>query len=329
MTVKSFVSVAAMVAVTGMSASIAAAAIVIPTVSIGHAGNAADSTGYGAVGYAYSIGQTEVTAGQYAAFLNAVARSDPNEVYDTAQGSVTLNGCGIVRSGSSGSYNYSVDPANVNKPVNYVTYWNAARFANWLHNGQPTGEQDASTTEDGAYTITRDGIVTNSITRNANWQWALPTEDEWYKAAYYQPASQGGDSDNYWLYPTSSNTIDPSQANYNGVIGNTTPVGSYAANFYGTFDMGGNVWEWNEATISTVLPNLGGFRGFRGGAYPGGTNEDGEPVDVSGSLSVNERLMSFVYSRGDMLGFRVVQVPGPGAVAMLAIGGVVAGRRRR
>ena len=28
-----------------------------------------------------------------------------------------------------------------NRPVNYVNFWDAARFANWLHNGQPVGPQ--------------------------------------------------------------------------------------------------------------------------------------------------------------------------------------------
>lgn len=88
----------------------------------------------------------------------------------------------------------------------------------------------------------------------------MTSEDEWYKAAYHQPASQGGDADDYWLYPTSGNTITNAQANYNFFIGNTTPVGSYAANFNGAFDMGGNVFEWNEAIISGSFAAFGADR---------------------------------------------------------------------
>ena len=99
-------------------------------------------TGYGAVHYAYNIGTYEVTAGQYCEFLNAVAATDSHELYNSNMWSNTY-GCKIQRSGSLGSYTYSVDVNWANRPVNYVSWGDAARFANWLHNGQPTGPQDA------------------------------------------------------------------------------------------------------------------------------------------------------------------------------------------
>ncbi|QYK49091.1 MAG: SUMF1/EgtB/PvdO family nonheme iron enzyme [Phycisphaeraceae bacterium] len=256
---------------------------------IGNPGNAPDPfTGnlYGSVAYTYNIGQTEVTNAQYAAFLNAKAASDPFDLYNTNMaGSVG----GITRSGSPGSYTYSTVSGRANNPVNFVSFWDACRFANWLHNGQSDGD-----TETGAYTLTPDGIWFNTITRNVGWQWAVTSEDEWYKAAYHQPASAGGDSDNYWLYPTSSNTINTSQANYNSVIGNTTPVGSYAANFYGTFDMGGNVWEWNEAVI------FGNLRSHRGGSY----NESDFFQRADNRMDINGG------GHGFNLGFRVSQAIG-------------------
>jgi len=133
--------------------SAAAAAVDIQTVPVGNPGNAADTHGagyYGAVAYTYNIGKYEVTAGQYTDFLNAVAKTDTYGLYYTDM-SRTDFGSGIARSGSSGSYAYSVDPAFVNRPVNYVSWGDSARFANWLHNGQPMGAQDLTTTEDGAY----------------------------------------------------------------------------------------------------------------------------------------------------------------------------------
>ena len=311
MYVKSFISLAAIAAVTGLAATSALAQITIPTVPIGNPGNAADSTGYGAVAYSYNIGATEVTNAQYAAFLNAVAATDTYSLYNGDGVSTGMAGSfgGITRSGSAGSYTYATVSGRANNPVNFVSFWDATRFSNWLHNGQGSGD-----TETGAYTL---GGVTNpvnaSITRNAGWQWAVTSEDEWYKAAYHQPASQGGDSDDYWRYPTQSNTIATAQANYffSG-INNTTPVGSYAANFYGTFDMGGNVWEWNEAII-------GGFdRGRRGGAF-----------NSNVTLRADSRNNITTTSERDDLGFRVSQIPGPSSVALLAIGGLMASRRRR
>ena len=298
-------------------ASAASAQISIPTVTIGNPGNAGEVTTngtYGAVSYAYNIATTEVTNAQYTAFLNAVAATDTQALYNTNM-SGSLGG--IVRSGSSGSYTYATVPSRANHPVNFVSFWDAARFANWLHNGQPTGPQTSSTTEDGAYTLTPSGISANTVTRNSNWQWAVASANEWYKAAYFQPASQGGDSDNYWLYPTSSNTAPTGgQANYvPSGINDSTPVASYAPNWAGVYDMAGNVYEWNE-TIAA-----GPFRGPTwGGAYD----------NIAGWLTPLNGYVYFPTFEREQVGFRVVSiVPTPGAAALLAVGGMAASRRRR
>jgi formylglycine-generating enzyme required for sulfatase activity len=313
MLTRRFVPVAAFATITALGATVAMAGVTIPTVPIGNPGNAPDSTGYGSVAYTYNIGSTEVTNAQYAAFLNAVAATDTNSLYNT---NMAGSFGGITQSGSPGTYTYATIAGRANNPVNYVSFWDAARFANWLHNGQPTGPQGNATTEDGAYTLTASGIAANTVTRNGGWQWAVASGNEWYKAAYHQPASQGGDSDDYWLYPTSSNTAPTAlQANYVPAgIGNTTPAASYAPNFYGCYDMAGNVYEWNDSIAS------GPFRGpFWGGAFD---NIAGwlTPLNTSISLPTTER---------EQFGFRVVQIPGPSSLVLLALGGCGVARRRR
>ena len=127
--------------------------------TVGDPGNLADTRyatpGYGAVDYTYNIGKFEVTAGQYTAFLNAVAKTDTYGLYNTNMDQDLPPpwgyGCNIKRTGSAGSYMYTVASDYANRPVNYVSWGDAVRFANWLTNGKPTGVQGPSTTEDGAY----------------------------------------------------------------------------------------------------------------------------------------------------------------------------------
>ena len=122
----------------------AMAVVNIAWVPVGNAGNAADpSTGYGSVGYAYNIGKYEVTNSQYAEFLNAKGGSNSNGIYN-----VGMTGYGIAQTGSSGSYTYSVTSGFENKPVVYVSWYDAARFTNWLGNGQAGGDM-----ETGAYSL--------------------------------------------------------------------------------------------------------------------------------------------------------------------------------
>ena len=135
-----------------LSSCISASAISIATVPVGDVGNPSDpATGLGIVNYGYQIGKYEVTLSQYSAFLNAVAATDTYGLYNERIG-YDPNIDGIARNGTSGAYSYSVI-GSPNHPVTYVSWGDAARFANWLNNGQPTGPQNSSTTEDGAYAL--------------------------------------------------------------------------------------------------------------------------------------------------------------------------------
>lgn len=309
------VHVAAFAAFVALTAAAGRAQISIPTVPVGNAGNAPSATTlgpYGGVSYTYNVATTEVTNAQYAAFLNSVAWDDPNNLYN-----VNMAGAygGITRSGPIGAFVYSTVSGRENNPVNFVSFWDSARFANWLHNGQPMGSQDNSTTEDGAYTLTAGGIAANTVTRNSNWQWAIASANEWYKAAYHQPASQGGDTDDYWLYPTSSNTAPTGgQANYlPSGFGDTVPVASFGANFYGCYDMAGNVYERTDTPLAFVRGPLWG------GAFD----------NVAGWLTPLNPYAPPPAEERAQVGFRVVAVPAPSAVAILGLGGLLSTRRRR
>ncbi|MGB2987354.1 MAG: IPTL-CTERM sorting domain-containing protein [Phycisphaerae bacterium] len=298
------------------------AEVVIETVTVGNPGNAGELSGdgaggdgpdrvCGAVDYVYDIGKFEVTAAQYTEFLNAVAATDTYGLYSTDMGDPEGWGCYIRRSGSSGSYSYSVEPDWADRPLNFVSWGDTARFCNWLHNGQPTGAQDLTTTEDGSYYL--NGATSDAelmaVVREPDATWVMPSEDEWYKAAYH---CNDGVTGNYYEYPMSTDTV-PNNGNPQGDTGNSanfadgdytigspywrTEVGYFglSGSPYGTFDQGGNVWEWNEATPYSSS------RGLRGGSF---NNNDIYNLHASYRYSVG-----LPTGEGDNVGFRVARTP--------------------
>ena len=298
----------------------ASATVTMDWVSIGDINNLADqrtgngSLGYGAVDHAYRIGKYEVTNAQYGEFLNAKGQSNTNAIYNS-----DMPRFGITQSGTSGSFSYTVTTALANHPVVYITWFDAARFANWMMNGQGNASM-----ENGAYTL--NGATSGFITANIGAQVYIPSENEWYKAAYYNAANAS-----YSLYPNGRNTMAEADANIEFSVGNgeSTNVGTYshAPSSYGTYDQGGNVWEWNDAVISGIY---GSGRGLRGDGWGDGSDTAGDRymrstfrVDYGngGSASVN----SFV------LGFRVASVvPEPTSIVLsMLAGGMVLIRRKR
>ena len=290
----------------GFPADVTGAAVAMEWVIVGDPGNAADDMGFGAVGYEYRISKFEVTNAQYTAFLNAVASSDTNGLYHPHMGNPLAEDFGhggIMRSGISESFAYSTIAGREDMPVSHVTFWNATRFANWLHNEQPTGAQENTTTEDGAYTLTADGVANNTVTRKAEATVFIPTEDEWYKAAYYDTASM-----NYSNYPAAANQKTTcalpgptaNTANCGDIVKDVTNAGSYtgSAGPNGTFDQGGNVIEWNETALCD--PRFGCIaRVMRGGGFE------------TGSLHSEFRDDFNPGSEDQVVGFRVASLPEP------------------
>jgi formylglycine-generating enzyme required for sulfatase activity len=267
------------------------------------------------VSYEYQIGTFEVTCREYAAFLNSVAATDPNSLYDPAMNIDAVNG-GIQRSGLGGSFSYKVKPGFDLRPANYVSYWDALRFVNWLSNGQPVGAQDSTTTEDGTYTLS---LTPQAIVRNPGSRIFLASEDEWYKAAYYAGSSL------YYDYPSNSDGkthCDPpglssplANCFYFATPLTTTNAGAYPStqNPHGTSDQAGNVWEW----LDNVRPYE--TRQRIGGSYS-------EAADVFNAHATPRSNLDPTTHSAD-LGFRITTlgpIPVIPTTSPIALGGLVA-----
>jgi sulfatase modifying factor 1 len=334
-----------------ISSRTSAHAVTIDMVTVGDPGNAGNTNGYGDVAYSYRIGKYEVTIQQYTDFLNAVAADDTYSLYNTNMGT-NLNIAGISRAGASGSYTYSVigpsgtNPTGANssgdRPISYISWFDAARFANWMHNGQPTGPQGNGTTETGAYTLW--GAVSGEPkARNLVASFFIPSPDEWFKAGYYKG---GGINAGYWLYPTQNNSrptnvIGNGLNQANAYLDNRysvtqtsvsspsqnylTNVGAFTASAspYGTFDQAGNVSELLES-----CPGAASKVAMAGGGY--GWSDYGSYLQM-GNYSMQNASDEF-----SSMGFRLaspVAVPEPSTWVMglagIACGGWGAYRRRK
>lgn len=329
-----------------------ASGVTIDWVTVGNVGNSGQLTGdpqtfwgsavVGAVAYEYRIGKYEVTNAQYAEFLNGVDQSGSNNLglYSPAMSFDPRGGINLNAAASAGA-KYELKAGQANNPVVFVDWYDAVRFTNWVQNGGGNAN-----TEDGSYTLQGGTAVPSNagaITRNAGVDVFLPTEDEWYKAAYHK---NDGATGNYWKYatrtdvvpysdnPLSINTPDPSNTgNVFGLDGDSgngyndgyavsgqeffpvstnslTDVGAYglAVGPYGTFDQGDNVKEWNE---TIAINNLGQIHAsLSGGSWSNGAAAVDASVRFFGPV---EDIGDTFDNVGFRLGsFAAVIDPGPG-----------------
>jgi formylglycine-generating enzyme required for sulfatase activity len=268
-------------------------------VNIGNAGNAADTTGYGAVPYQYRVGTYEITQDA------------------------------ITKATASGMANVTAGAWTGNQPAANISWYEAAAFVNWLNTS--TGNQ-------AAYNLTFSGSWSMTLWSSGNaWQaggenlyrhkdafYFLPSENEWYKAAYYNP---GGT--NYFLYPTASDTAPTAVASGTGagtaVYAQPSAQGpagvdlAGALSSYGTMGQGGNVWEWSESAFDGSNSSSSEDRAIRGGDW----------VDTELNLRSSDRDNFDPSLENDGLGFRVASVPEPStAVLVLMAGGAWLLRKR-
>lgn len=263
---------------------------------IAQPGNISDyKSGVGCVPYSFEISRTEITNSEYVKFLNAVARR--NDIHHLFLDDMSTGVAGgILRGMVDGQHTYAVKPGFEDRPASYLSWFTLARYANWMHFDQPDGDQVLGVTEgtpqQGAYDTSQfrsfesngrsSVVIPQLFTRNPNAKYFLPNNDEWYKAAYYDPERSG--IRKYWNY-TGRNDLPPSNdvhsahaANYQvSTLGEGGPfyvssTGRFASKgYYDVIDMGGNLWEWLE-----TWRGLGGekcwrcdipTKGLRGGSF--------------------------------------------------------------
>jgi formylglycine-generating enzyme required for sulfatase activity len=288
-------------------------------VTIGNAGNAADTTGSpnpaGAVGYEYNIGKFEVSE-------EMITKYNANF-------------------GTANSLEITHDNRGADKPATSVSWNEAARFVNWLN---------TSTGGFAAYNFTTSGVNDDievwtaadtadydaaNPYRSKRATYVLPSYNEWYKAAYYDPTNS-----TYYAYATGSNT-DPT-AVASGTADNTAVYdqsfnqGPADVNLagglspYGVMGLGGNVYEWEESSEDLANSSGSSSRGFRGGYW----YSDSSYLSSSTRFNVNPS-GEFFYK-----GFRVASlsssappaVPEPSMMVigtLFGLGGLMAKRRMK
>jgi hypothetical protein len=284
-------------------------------VTIGNPGNAADTTGFpnpgGSVDYVYSIGKFEVS-------------EDMIDKYNASYG-------------SANSLEITKDTRSPNKPATSITWNEAARFVNWLNisiNNHPGYKFTTSGVNDNLalWDVTNNPLDYDSSNpfRSKRAVFALPSYNEWYKAAYYDPNNV-----TYYDYPTGSDTPPNSVASgltgavYNNQLGPADVNQSGGLSPYGVMGLGGNVFEWEESTFVINQSNPSSTRGIRGGSWN---------FDASNLLSTTRYDVApndLFYHNRNLLGFRVVmlstggEVPEPSTFvigSLLGLGGLA--RRR-
>lgn len=273
-------------------------------VFVANAGNPADTTGIpnpaGSVSHVYRMGKYEVS----------------EDMIDKAN---SAGGLGITK-----------DLRGANQPATSITWIEAAKFVNWLNTStgrQPAYKFDGSGAPQLWSSAEAWQAGGENLFRHRDAYFFLPSENEWYKAAYFNGAAGV-----YFDYPTGSDTpptgVGSGTAAGTAVVGQVAPADIAQAGGlgpYGTMAQGGNVWEWTETAADQVNDNPSELRSMRGSwwGFPAASTAASLSAEV-GSVWPAE----FV---NPSVGFRVAAVPEPSGFAV-AFGGLTFGlalRRRR
>jgi len=273
--------------------------------TIGNAGNTADNTTYGAVGYTYRMGVYEVSRDMITKY-NAIGTGPTLTMSDMT----SFGGNGAAR------------------PATGVSWNEAARFVNYLNTSKGFSAAYKFTTGGANDNIALwqfgdTGYNAANPFRNSNAHYFLPSEDEWYKAAYYDPNKSGGAG--YWDYATGSDTAPTAVANgtsgavYNGQPGPADITNAGGLSAYGTMAQNGNVWELGESGFTAPNDTAGESRLIRGGYW----------FNSSGFLASSYRVDGSPSAENFFVGFRVAAVPEPSAFFLTLISAVCLVIRRK
>lgn len=254
----------------------------IDFVVIGDVGNAPDSTGYGAVAHAYRIGKHEVSRAMI-------------ESYNALSGGPTISMADMSSSGGNGA----------NRPATGITWNHVARFVNWLNTSEGYGVayKFSSTGANDNIVMWNPGDLgydANNPYRNKRAEYFLPSENEWYKAAYYDPNRAGGDG-GYWEYTTGSNVAPTAvsggtaggTAVFSGQAGPADIMNAGGLSPYGTMAQGGNVWERIESDFSAPNDSPTEFHTIRAGYWNNVPTSLKSTTRVSNSRSIGSSITGF------------------------------------
>ena len=181
----------------------------------------------GRVNSFYGIGELEITVAQWVTFLNTVDPTgiDRNRLYDAGESSTAWPKYGSgTYSGSKprGDHYRGASPAWANTPHSFSAFTRAARFVNAMQNGKVLSQ---TTTSSAGFDITSYSIRLSAKTttgmysfagknhglkRTASNGFVIPSQNEWIKAAYYDP--KGGGTYSYWKYPTNAGVFGDGDA---------------------------------------------------------------------------------------------------------------------
>jgi formylglycine-generating enzyme required for sulfatase activity len=287
----------------------------------------------GRVDYSYRIMRTEVVQTQYVDFVQAFRpfwlsiANIPGRVESGSPVAPALTGSGISIFGG-----FDVNHAYDNSAMT-ISWRNAARYTNWLHNGAPTEQAELSwdTFHTGAYTFTDESFTHTGrgtpITRNADARFWLPGLDEYLKAAYYDPNRYGEGEEGYWPYPNVSESEPwfgpPGEGDWgyddDAPVSEQLAVGQFPGTVspWGLLDVVGTASEWVETPHGLLVV-------------------DGD-VSVIGRVIVGRNFLAGLidsWSEGGEAqstnAFRLATiVPTPGGATVCAFGALLAARRRR